>query len=148
LLLRFVLKIFSKCHFNNGFKLTALYFLFAGASSLFNIFCQVLFNLLYHGIYAVQLSILVGTLIGFPAKYFLEKIYIFSYRSKNIKHDVTLFFKYLTMSIITTLIFWSIEWGFHLYFMSDFMRYVGGLIGLSCGFYIKYTLDRKYVFIR
>jgi hypothetical protein len=147
LLLRFFTKIYSKCHSNKGFKLTILYFLFAGGSSLFNIFCQVLSNLFYQGVYAVQVSILVGTLFAFPAKYFLEKIYIFSYRSKNIKHDISLLFKYLIMSVITTLIFWSIEWGFHLYFMSDLMRYIGGLIGLSFGFYIKYILDRKYVFI-
>jgi hypothetical protein len=27
------------------------------------------------------------------------------------------------------------------------MRYLGGIIGLSIGFYVKYQLDKKYVFV-
>ena len=32
-------------------------------------------------------------------------------------------------------------------FASDLMRYVGGVIGLSIGLYVKYQLDKKYVFV-
>lgn len=51
------------------------------------------------------------------------------------------------MGIITTLIFWGTEYAFHLIYDTEFMRYVGGVIGLAVGFYVKYQLDKKYVFV-
>jgi hypothetical protein len=27
------------------------------------------------------------------------------------------------------------------------MRYAGGIVGLAVGFYVKYQLDKKYVFV-
>ena len=30
---------------------------------------------------------------------------------------------------------------------TDYMRYLGGVIGLSIGFYVKYRLDKKFVFV-
>ena len=51
------------------------------------------------------------------------------------------------MGLITTLIFWSTEYAFHLIYETDFMRYVGGAVGLAIGFFVKYNLDKKYVFV-
>ena len=51
------------------------------------------------------------------------------------------------MGVVTTLIFWGTEYAFHLIYDTDLMRYVGGIVGLAVGFYVKYQLDKKYVFV-
>jgi putative flippase GtrA len=51
------------------------------------------------------------------------------------------------MGVFTTVIFWSVEYAFYLTFATDTMRYVGGVIGLAIGFYVKYQLDKKFVFV-
>ena len=50
------------------------------------------------------------------------------------------------MGSVTTIIFWCTEYLFHLIFTADFMRYAGAIVGLSIGYYIKYQLDRRFVF--
>ena len=101
----------------------------------------------YEGPFSVEISILVGTAMGLPLRYFLEKRYIFSFTSKNLVHDGKLFIFYSAMGVITTLIFWGTEYAFHLIYDTDFMRYLGGIIGLSIGFYVKYQLDKKDVLV-
>lgn len=127
--------------------LVVLYILFAGVSTLVNIGSQMISMFLYKGLHAVEISIFVGTLAGLPLRYFLEKRYIFSFESKDIKHDGQLFILYSFMGVFTTLIFWGVEYGFHLIFSTDLMRYVGAIVGLSIGYYIKYQLDKRFVFI-
>jgi hypothetical protein len=128
-------------------KIAVLYRLFAGLSTLVNIGSQMLSMLIYSGIYAVEISIFIGTLAGLPLRYFLEKRYIFSFQSKSIKHDGQLVILYSFMGIFTTVIFWGTEYVFHLIFADDFMRFVGGVLGLTIGYYIKYQLDKHFVFI-
>ena len=82
-----------------------------------------------------------------PLRYFLEKRYIFSFASKNIKHDGQLFILYSFMGVFTTAIFWGTEYAFHLIFTTDAMRYIGGVLGLTIGYYIKYQLDKRFVFV-
>jgi putative flippase GtrA len=124
-----------------------LYTVFASLSTVINIGSQMLLMAIYKGIYAVEISILVGTATGLPLRYLLEKRYIFNFKSSNIKHDGQLFLLYSFMGVFTTAIFWFTEYVFHLSFTDDLMRYVGGVVGLSIGFYIKYLLDKKYVFM-
>ena len=100
----------------------------------------------YSGYWAIEASILIGTIAGLPVRYFLDKRYIFSYVTSSITHESKTFFLYVFMSIFTTLIFWFMEYGFHLLFDDDAMRYLGGALGLSIGYYIKYKLDKRYVF--
>ena len=128
-------------------KIAVLYSLFAVLSTAKNIGSQMLSIWIYKGALAVEISILVGTAMGLPLRYFLEKRYIFNFTSKNLVHDGKLFFFYSAMGVITTLIFWGTEYAFHLIYDNDFMRYLGGIIGLSIGFYVKYQLDKKYVFV-
>jgi len=128
-------------------KIAVLYTLFAVFSIVINIGSQMLSTWAYKGAYSVEVSILVGTAAGLPLRYFLEKLYIFNFRSHNLVHDGRLFVFYSAMGIITTLIFWGTEYAFHLIYDTEFMRYVGGFIGLSVGFYVKYQLDKKYVFV-
>ncbi len=128
-------------------KIAFLYICCASFSILINICTQIISICIYSNIYAVEVSILAGTLTGLPLRYFLEKRYIFSYRAKNFKHDAVLFLLYCLLSVLTTLIFWGFEYSFHKLFNNNFLRYFGGFIGLSLGFYIKYELDKKFVFI-
>ena len=128
-------------------KIAVLYTLFAVLSTATNIGSQMLSIWIYKGPLSVEISILIGTAMGLPLRYFLEKRYIFNFTSKNLVHDGKLFIFYSAMGVITTLIFWGTEYAFHLIYDTDFMRYLGGVIGLSIGFYVKYQLDKKYVFV-
>lgn len=121
--------------------------LFAVFSIAINIGFQVLSTWAYKGAYSIEISILVGTAVGLPLRYFLEKRYIFNFTSQNLIHDARLFVFYSAMGVITTFIFWGTEYAFHLVYETDFMRYIGGIIGLAFGFFIKYQLDKKYVFV-
>jgi len=126
--------------------LLILYALFASITIVINIITQILFINFYTGIFFVQLSVLIGTLVGLPVKYLLDKRYIFGFESKNMSHDAKLFSLYTIMGLFTTGIFWSIECCFHEIFGTDRMRYVGGVIGLIIGSFLKYQLDKRYVF--
>ena len=128
-------------------KIAVLYTLFAVVSTAINIGSQMVSIWVYEGPFSVEISILVGTAMGLPLRYFLEKRYIFNFTSKNLVHDGKLFVFYSVMGVITTLIFWGTEYAFHLIYDTDFMRYLGGVIGLSIGFYVKYQLDKKFVFV-
>ena len=128
-------------------KISVLYTLFAVLSTAINIGSQMLSIWIYKGPLSVEISILIGTVMGLPLRYFLEKRYIFNFTSKNLVHDGKLFVFYSAMGVITTLIFWSTEYTFHLIYDTDFMRYLGGVFGLSIGFYVKYQLDKNYVFV-
>ena len=128
-------------------KITVLYTLFAVVSAAINIGSQILSVWAYKGPFSVEISILFGTAMGLPLRYFLEKRYIFFFTSKSLVHDGRLFIFYSVMGLITTMIFWATEYTFHLMYNTDTMRYIGGIIGLSIGFYVKYQLDKKYVFV-
>ena len=128
-------------------RIAVLYTAFAVLSTVINIGSQMLSIWAFKGPYSVEISILVGTAAGLPLRYFLEKRYIFNFKSQNLKHDGKLFVFYSAMGVITTLIFWGTEYAFHLIYDVDFMRYIGGVIGLAVGFYFKYQLDKKYVFV-
>jgi len=123
-----------------------LYTLFAVLSTVINIGSQMLSILVYNGYYFVEVSILVGTGAGLPLRYFLEKRYIFNFKSQSLAHDGKLFVFYSAMGVVTTFIFWGTEYAFHLIYDTDLMRYIGGVIGLTIGFYVKYQLDKKFVF--
>lgn len=125
----------------------ALYTLFAVFSTVINIGTQMLSMWTYSGPYAVELSILLGTAAGLPLRYWLEKRHIFAFKSDNLAHDGRLFALYSFMGVFTTAIFWSVEYAFGLIFASDAMRYLGGVTGLAMGFYVKYQLDKKFVFV-
>ena len=129
-------------------KIAVLYSLFGALSTGINIFCQMLSIWIYKGPYSIEFSIVIGTLSGLPLRYVLEKKFIFQYNSQNIQHDGKLFVLYSFMGVFTTLIFWLTEYAFHLIFLTDGMRYVGAILGLSLGYYVKYQLDKRFVFVK
>lgn len=127
-------------------KLAAIYALLAAIATTTNIGAQAGFLLAYNGGHAIALSIIAGTGIGLIVKYALDKRYIFSFKAASAAHDGKIFALYASTGVITTVIFWGLEFSFHLFFGSDLMRYLGGVLGLAIGYVIKYELDKRFVF--
>ena len=128
-------------------RITINYTIFAVLATIANIGSQEISIRLYDGLYSVAASVLAGTLVGLAVKYLLDKKYIFRFYVKNAAHDTQTFVLYTIMGIITTAIFWGFEFGADHLFQSKEMRYVGGIIGLAIGYYIKYQLDKQFVFV-
>ena len=127
-------------------RIAVVYALVSALAIAANIGTQAVAMWIYSGAYAVELSVLAGTAIGFPIKYVLEKKHVFDFKADNLGHDTRLFILYGFMGVFTTAIFWGIEFTFHFFFGTDAMRYLGGAIGLTVGSYIKYPLDKRFVF--
>jgi len=124
-----------------------LYGLFAGIAMASNLAAQALVMYFDNNSHAMLLSMLVGTGVGLVTKYTLDKRYIFIFKAENLTHDGRLFLLYSVMGIVTTALFWIIEYGFHWIFATELMRYIGGAIGLILGYLIKYHLDKQFVFV-
>lgn len=127
-------------------RIALVYTLVSAFATVANIGTQALVIWLYVGSYAIEISVLLGTAVGFPIKYVLEKKYVFYFKADNLGHDTRLFILYGVMGVFTTAIFWGIEFAFHHLFGTDAMRYLGGAIGLTVGSFIKYHLDKRFVF--
>lgn len=127
-------------------KIAVLYTLFAAVSTVANLGTQALFTKLYEGNFSIAISIVLGTAVGLPVKYVLDKLFIFKFRADNIAHDSKLFVLYSLLAIVTTAIFWGTEVLFQVWFGTEFLRLVGGALGLIIGYTVKYQLDKKYVF--
>ncbi|MFC0059820.1 GtrA family protein [Vibrio inusitatus] len=124
-----------------------LYVAFAIVATIVNLFTQEITSTLFQYEYEIIVSMFTGTLAGLAVKYLLDKKFIFKFETKSQKQDVTTFFFYSLMGVITTILFWITEYTFDLWFDTKTMRYVGAVIGLSIGYITKYYLDKKYVFI-
>ncbi len=129
-------------------KRTLLYALFAIIAIATNLLGQELSVSLYQGQHYIVLSVFIGTFVGLATKYLLDKTFIFQYQTTNLNHETKTFILYTAMGVITTLIFWAFEFGFEYLFNSKFMRYTGGVIGLTIGYVTKYHLDKKFVFVQ
>ncbi len=127
-------------------KLLTLYIFFAVIATLMNILGQEISLYLWDGYFSISLSIFMGTAVGLVAKYILDKKYIFEYQPSSAREDGKIFFIYSLMGLITTLIFWIFELGFEYIFHDKYWRYLGAILGLSIGYYIKFHLDKRYVF--
>jgi putative flippase GtrA len=133
----------SKSH---ALKIAILYGLFAIASIATNIGVQVISIAVYHGGYAVYVSLFIGTGVGLITKFLMDKHFIFRFKSINLIHHGQTFLFYTSTGVLTTAIFWGFELTFHFLFIRPYMRYLGGIIGLTIGYWVKYQLDKKYVF--
>lgn len=87
-----------------------------------------------------------GTLAGLVVKYILDKRYIFEDRSRDLGGHARKFSLYTAMGLVTTAIFWISEALFYLIVPTTAGLMIGGAIGLSIGYVIKYHLDRRFVF--
>ena len=94
----------------------------------------------------VLLAIFCGTFVGLISKFFLDKFYVFMDPTESHNTELRKFFLYSFMGVITTLIFWLTEWCFYITWKNPVAKYVGGLLGLSLGYCLKYILDQRFVF--
>ena len=127
-------------------KLALNYTIFALLATAANIGAQDVAIRWYHGDYAVTVAIMLGTFVGLIVKYVLDKKYIFHYRADSVSHDTRTFLVYTLMGVVTTAIFWCFEFGFYFLFELKSLRYLGGIIGLAIGYWMKYHLDKRFVF--
>ncbi|WP_407330984.1 GtrA family protein [Enterovibrio sp. 27052020O] len=129
------------------YKVT-LYVLFAIVAMIVNILSQELSSFSFsESVYELEISIIVGTFSGLIVKYCLDKKYIFNNVPNVDSSSLLTFFLYCLMGVVTTFLFWSTEYLFDVWFETKTMRYVGAVIGLSIGYFSKYQLDKKYVFV-
>lgn len=124
------------------------YSIFALISIAFNLFFQYFTFLIYSGFLSIYLALTVGTLAGLVVKYILDKNFIFYYQTQTKRESSEKFLLYSLMGLFTTFIFWGFELGFDYLFESELAKYMGGFLGLTIGYVIKYFLDKRFVFRR
>lgn len=93
-----------------------------------------------------MLAVAAGTIVGLIIKYLLDKRWIFYDQGTGIKDHGQKFSLYTAMGLVTTAIFWGMESIFWLFWQTDTMRELGAVIGLAIGYFLKYNLDRRFVF--
>ncbi len=130
----------------NRVRLVSLYALFAAIATALNLTAQEASLRVYASIFAIPISIAVGTAVGLVAKFLLDKKYIFTFETTSAFHTTRIFALYVIMGLVTTAVFWGTETAFHFMFGSKCMRYLGGAIGLAIGYILKYNLDKEFVF--
>lgn len=123
------------------------YSTFALISTGVNLLFQYISFHSYSGVSALYTAMFLGTLAGLITKYILDKKYIFHHHPKNKQDDAKKFLLYSFMGLFTTALFWGTEIAFNHLFDSPYAKYIGAILGLSTGYFIKYFLDKKFVFI-
>ena len=122
------------------------YIVFAILATLINLIVQRFVLWFGDGILIFGVALAAGTMMGLLVKYFLDKYWIFEDLSVGAIEVTKKFSLYTVMGIFTTLIFWGTEILFWLTWKTDLMREIGAIIGLSIGYFVKYHLDKRYVF--
>ena len=91
-------------------------------------------------------SIAAGTLVGFGAKYLLDKHFIFFDAYSGHAREAAKVVLYGLFSVVTTLVFWSFEAGFWTLWHTDLAKYTGAVLGLALGYAAKFFLDKHVTF--
>jgi len=122
------------------------YALFALAASLVNLGTQFVVLQLYSGPLALTVALIFGTGTGLVTKYILDKKWIFFDPSIGVAAHGRSFTLYAVTGVLTTAIFWGLEYAFDGLTPDGRWRYLGGAIGLAIGYAVKFHLDRRFVF--
>ena len=121
------------------------YVLFCVVAIFVNLTIQRIFiELIFVDNYIIAL--IFGTLTGLISKYILDKNYIFKDFDHSLKNNSKKFTIYSVNGFFTTIIFWGMESLFYFVYSTSFARELGAIVGLSIGYFLKYRLDKKYVF--
>ena len=91
-------------------------------------------------------ALMAGTLLGLLVKYLLDKRWIFADPSQGLSAHGRKFSLYTLMGVATTVVFWGTETAFWLGWHTQTAREVGAILGLTVGYFVKYRLDRRFVF--
>lgn len=127
-------------------KTASIYTFFALVATLGNLGSQWLVMSLISLEFRIYLAIIIGTAVGLVVKYVLDKRYIFNHKSESVAQETKTVTLYTLMGVVTTMIFWGTELLFSWLFKQEFMLYVGGALGLAIGYFVKYELDKRFVF--
>ena len=122
------------------------YSVFATIATIVNVITQVISTLLYTGRYELYVAMLAGTCTGLIIKYILDYHWIFQGQSVTLSHHSLKFTCYSMTGVFTTGLFWGTELIFAAVGDAYWLRYVGAVLGLSIGYFVKYQLDRHFVF--
>jgi len=91
-------------------------------------------------------ALFIGTLVGVIIGYLLDKYWIFLDETKISKNYGKQFFLYAITGAIHTPIFWVIETLFWFIWMTEQMRELGAIIGLTLAYTVKYFILKNYIF--
>jgi putative flippase GtrA len=133
-------------HSHSKMGLVSKYSFFALISIAVNLSTQFLSFRFYQGPYNLMAALVLGTGTGLITKYVLDKKYIFYWKAQSGVQDVSKFSLYSLMGVFTTAIFWGSEYGFDLLIQAQWAKYIGGFLGLTIGYFVKYQLDKRFVF--
>jgi putative flippase GtrA len=122
------------------------YTCFAVVATFVNLATQWITFHVYRGVGELVIGIMAGTASGLISKYLLDKFWIFDDRSLQITDNLHKFFLYTVTGALTTSLFWGFETTFALLDDRQSMRYLGALIGLAIGYFVKFHLDKRLVF--
>ncbi len=128
-----------------------LYGIFAGLCTLLNLGTQKLADACLKAAsmtqeHRVVLGMLAGTAVGLVTKFILDKLVVFGQRGGSAPAVMGKFALYSLFGVLTTGIFWGTELAFVRLWDAEASRYVGGAIGLTVGYAVKFLLDRRFVF--
>ena len=128
--------------------ISVFYVIFSLVATTVNLLTQkIIFSTINQEV-TLYLAMVSGTLAGLIVKYVLDKKWIFKFAPVSKKEDLATFFLYTCAGIFTTFVFIVFEMTFYYFFDFEGAQYVGGAIGLSLGYTLKYFLDKKYVFTK
>ncbi len=131
-----------------GHAIFVRYVLFAVIAGLANLAIQEAAVRLLPPLAPVILSVLAGTAIGFAVKYLLDKDFIFLDGYSSHVAELRKVALYGIFGVGTTVIFWAVELSFWYVFATAEAKYAGAVLGLAFGNWLKYLLDRTWVFPR
>ena len=117
-----------------------LYFLFAFLSSIVNLIGQHIFLNYFENLF---LAVVCGSAAALIFKYVLDSSIVFE---GNREINLKTFLTYAFIGACITPIIWIVEVTFLNIFGTVFMRDVGALIGIALAYYIKFEIDKRYVF--
>lgn len=130
----------------NGRQLLIRYSGFALLAMAVNIGTQRLILTQGESVIIYGAAVFMGTAAGLVVKYILDKKWIFFDTTRETKGVARQFSAYTFIGGITTLIFWGAETAAWLLTKDHQAREFGAIAGLSLGYFVKYHLDKKYVF--
>ena len=117
-----------------------LYFLFALFASVVNVIGQHIFLNYNENLF---FAVFVGSAAGLVFKYVLDSSIVFDGKKPI---NIRTFFIYAFFGACITPIIWIVEVIFLNIFGTVFMRDIGALLGLALAYFIKYEMDKRYVF--
>ena len=117
-----------------------LYFLFALLAAFVNLIGQHIFLTYNDNLF---FAVIVGSAAALLFKYILDSSIVFDGKKRiNLKTFLT----YAFIGACITPIVWIVEVSFLNIFGTVFMRDIGALLGIALAYWIKYEMDKRYVF--